>query len=270
MKYLIVFLVFFAVSARAQIALEHDYSDFYPRNFNLIQIDSGEWRYVNFRSVLSLIDTTYKDSISIYNLDHSLDRVIVTPTFGHYEETPIMIAKNLFDLDGDYTYMYHSYDTLQGLQIFKENGTLLFSCNNCGLYDIQSTTNGTKMLTSGDPYGIPPGIKVYSLPGKLPGSSTTLGVTNPSIISGNPSLPTSAYPNPSNGRVRITYELPPGVLTGQIILLTEDGKEVKRYQVTNAFNDLLIEESDLPSGSYFYKLVTDKGESHAKRIVRLK
>ena len=84
------------------------------------------------------------------------------------------------------------------------------------------------------------------------------------------SLPTFAYPNPSSGQVRITYELPAGVQRGQIILLTEDGREVKRYQVTNAFNDLLIEESDLPNGSYFYKLVTDKGESQAKRIVRLK
>jgi hypothetical protein len=167
------------------------------------------------------------------------------------------------------------------LLIFKEDGSMLFSCDACQLGNhsnsdiedafppaIKSTPLGTKMIierTSSANH------EVYSLPGKLPGCSTsTSSVVNSSVTTGDPSLPTSAYPNPSNGRVRITYELPVGVSTGEIVLLTEDGKEVKRYQVTDAFNDLLIEESDLPSGSYFYKLVTEKGNGVAKRIVLIK
>jgi hypothetical protein len=70
--------------------------------------------------------------------------------------------------------------------------------------------------------------------------------------------------------VRIAYELPLGVSSGEIVLLSEDGKEVKRYMVTNAFNDLLIEAPELPSGSYFYKLVTEKGESLVKKIALIK
>src|SRR2546429_329520 len=76
-----------------------------------------------------------------------------------------------------------------------------------------------------------------------------------------------AYPNPSQSRVRIAYELPSGVTSGEIVLTASDGREVKRYHITNAFSDLLLEEGDLPSGSYFYNVVTARGESAAQRIV---
>jgi hypothetical protein len=95
-------------------------------------------------------------------------------------------------------------------------------------------------------------------------------------VGGDPSnanyalAPSLAYPNPSSGRVRIAYDLPNGITSGEIVLTTSDGREVKRYHVTSAFNDLLIEEGDLPNGSYFYKLVTDRGESPARRIVHEK
>lgn len=41
---------------------------------------------------------------------------------------------------------------------------------------------------------------------------------------------------------------------------------MKRYRVTSAFSDILIDGADLPSGAYFYKLVTAKGESAALPI----
>ncbi|MFI5202224.1 MAG: T9SS type A sorting domain-containing protein [Candidatus Kapaibacterium sp.] len=111
---------------------------------------------------------------------------------------------------------------------------------------------------------------MYSLPGKLPHCTTTLSGVTPSTAYADPYIPTSAYPNPSSGRVRIAYQLPPGVSSGEIILTTEDGTEVKRYHVTSAFSDLLIQESDLPSGTYFYKLVTAKGESPVQAISIMK
>ncbi|MEP7235364.1 MAG: T9SS type A sorting domain-containing protein, partial [Ignavibacteriota bacterium] len=110
---------------------------------------------------------------------------------------------------------------------------------------------------------------VFSLPGKLPGSTTKSSVDPPSIVSGNP-LPTSAYPNPSNGQMRISYKLPLGVTTGELVIYTADGVEVKRLKVGEGFNDILVTKSDLSSGSYFYKLVTEKGDSEAKKLIILK
>jgi len=57
-------------------------------------------------------------------------------------------------------------------------------------------------------------------------------------------------------------------VAGDIVLFREDGTEVKRYRVTSAFSDLLLDEGDLSEGTYFYKVVADKGESAAMKIVR--
>jgi hypothetical protein len=280
MKYSILFFLFaFAVSARAQITLEHTYTDGakYGVQFGLVQVDSGTWKYVAMNK---------RDTIIIYNINHSLDRIIHIPWVNPDPSTGIFllnISKRLFDLDDASEYMVWAEDSTRQmvLLIFKEDGRLLFSCDTCQLINngnyqseidtyipssFVTTDDGTKMITV---RGYPGIYDVYSLPGKLPGCpSSTLGVSNPpSIAVSNPPLPTSAYPNPSNGRVRIAYELPLGISSGEIVLLSEDGKEVKRYMVTNAFNDLLIEAPELPSGSYFYKLVTEKGESAARRII---
>jgi hypothetical protein len=297
MKYSIIFfLCAFAVSARAQITLEHTYNigtglDSISE-ISLVEIDSGSWKYVGYTHIYSPDTVEY---FTIYNLDHSLERVIrlyqsfpASMVQAMELPVPIAISKNLFDLSGKYAYLfrfpYFRQDRTQqtALRVIREDSTILFSCDSCELYNgglsrspsdgIFATDSGVKMMVNNSIANGKHVIDVYSLPGKLPGCPTsTLGVSDPPSVAGNnPSLPTSAYPNPSNGRVRITYELPLGVSSGEIVLLTEDGKEVKRYMVTNAFSDLLIEAPELPSGSYFYKLVTEKGESATKRIVWLK
>jgi len=90
------------------------------------------------------------------------------------------------------------------------------------------------------------------------------------VLSNKNPLSSSAYPNPSNGQIRIEYQLPEGVSTGELIITNIEGIEIKKYQVGNIFNEILIEKSDLPSGSYFYKLVTEKGESEARKIMILR
>ncbi|MDP4198037.1 MAG: T9SS type A sorting domain-containing protein [Bacteroidota bacterium] len=270
MKYFVtLFLLLFAVSARTQITLEHSYQNTTDNGFCLVEVDSGVWKYVSFNR---------KDSISIFNLDHSLDRVILVPSDLWIRIQ--MIAKHLFALDSSYQVLLSSYPT-QGLRAFKEDGTVLFSCDTCYLGAVQasqeiegavlgirSTPGGTKMIVGrGFADSI---VEVYSLPGKLPPCPQKAGIINASSSLPDAVLPTSAYPNPASGRVRIAYDLPKGVASGEMILTSEDGREVKRYHVTNVFSDLLIEATDLPSGSYFYKLVTDKGESPSKRIVWMK
>jgi hypothetical protein len=271
MKYFItVFLLLFAFSSRAQITLEHTYTNTTEGGFYLAEVDSAVWKYVI---------TNLQDSISIYNLDHSLERVVIIPT-DEYSGIEV-IAKHLFDLDSSYQILLQSYHA-QGIRVFKDDGTLLFSCDQCSLgavpytggsygavSGIKSTPNGTKMVVGRG--NVDTKVEVYSLPGKLPTCSTTpLSAVNSSTAYTNPTLPTSAYPNPTSGQVRIAYELPSGVSSGDLILTAEDGREVKRYRVTSAFSDLLIEPSDLSSGSYFYKLVTEKGESQSQRIVMTK
>ncbi len=270
MKYVIpVFLILFAGSVRGQITLEHTYHHSGGSQFGLIEVDSGVWKYVQ---------TNFQDSIELYNLDHSLDRVIKIPTFSHENLVGVLIiAKRLFTVKNEYAYLVTSNDSAgEGMLLcFDENGELLFSCDTCSLgqnvglgYTFNSaivpTDSGTKMIII---RGNPNYHEVYSLPGQLPGRQTKQSGVTPSIILGTEGIPISAYPNPSSGLVRIAYQLPADVTSGEIVLSDETGRELKRYRVTSAFSDLEIQESDLPSGSYFYRLVTSKGESTAERIV---
>ena len=277
MRYLIILiLVLTAASLQAQITLEHTYPNV-KRDFSIVLVDSG---------VEKFIDYNRSDSIYIYNLDHSFDRVIIVPLKSPTNVLQLeYISKRLFDIDDSYEYLIENHGA--GLiRIFKENGDILFRCDSCVLHNeqnsLQSATNfdasiistqkGIKLLIEHFNYNVPGQeyVTVHGLPGKLPGSSTAKsGVNSPSIVSGN-SLPISAYPNPSNGQMRISYKLPLGVATGELVILSTDAVEVKRYRVGYGFNDILVEKSDLPSGSYFYKLVTDKGESETQKLIILK
>jgi hypothetical protein len=280
MKYLIVtFFVFFGVKAHAQITVEHVYSDYFTYHA-LLEVDSGDFKYVFYN---------YVDTVSIYNLDHTIDRVIKLPIIkdstGGYADKLDQISKKLFDHDDNYECLISHLSKPFSVRIYKENGDVLFGCENCKLantsginassatpFSITNTDKGTKMMidyldTNFHPFQ----TVVFSLPGKLPSTCVTKsgGTNGVQMISGS-SLPTSAYPNPSNGQVHIDYKLPDGVATGDIVITNIEGKEVRRFKVGNMFNDILIQNSDLPSGSYFYKVVTEKGESEAKRIIIVK
>jgi hypothetical protein len=245
-----------------------------------VQVDSGVSRYVFYNGY---------DSVLIYNLDHSLDRVIQLPiklndsSSNHLDQ----ISRRLFDPDDGYECLI---TTTRGqkysITIYRENGEIIFGCVSCQLTEnsmgnfgmnaatgyptaITNTEHGAKMMVDYyNGYYVFQTV-IFSLPGKVPGGAVRLGVESPSVVSGN-TFPTSAYPNPSNGQMRVSYKLPLGESTGELVIMNTEGVEVKRYRVGYGFNDILIEKSDLPSGSYFYKLVTDKGESETQKLIILK
>jgi hypothetical protein len=271
-SFILAALLFAAAPLRAQITPEHTYQ---IAGLSLVQTDSAEWKY---------IAGTFGDTVSIFNLDHSLDSKISLRTAHAAPRFVIWVARHLFSRDGLFDCLISVQDTIDshphltyGLRVIHANGEVLFGCDTCdrayglgasypGLTPspILNSPVGAKMLVTHDTQS-----EVYSLPGRLPGSTQMLSV-NPNSQSSWSQLESIAYPNPSSGRVRIAYDLPSGVTSGEIVLTASDGREVKRYHITNAFSDLLIEESDLPSGSYFYKVVTSRGESAAQRIVREK
>ncbi|MFI5263263.1 MAG: T9SS type A sorting domain-containing protein [Candidatus Kapaibacterium sp.] len=265
MKYFIVFFfIVIATTSRGQITLEHTYP------FQLIQfvlVDSDEVKYFRITS-----DT----SVDVFNADHSLYKTIriPKPSSGDGLYKVQYLSRHLFNTDDKLELLCQS--NARNTRVVNEDGQILFERDTCvpnypletgsGAVSesIVNTALGTKMFLTDLNAGT---TLVFSLPGKLPGGSTTKSsVDPPSIVSDNP-LPTSAYPNPSNGQMRISYKLPLGESTGELIILTSDGVELKRYKVGDSFNDVLVEKSDLSSGSYFYKLVTAKEESEVKRLV---
>jgi hypothetical protein len=278
-KILVLFAILFTTPVCAQITLEHTYPITHIR-IRLMQIDSNEYKYV-------LVSA---DSISLYSLDHSLYKLIIIPPDNTLPDSPAVklsfglyyISRHLFDVDDKIEYIgRNGTNNKLELLIYNEDGKKLFGCNNCtlkmyggpssgitadGLNDasLVNTEEGAKMIVyRDDTYQ----TEIYSLPGKLPTNSTKLSVTDAPTIISSSSPSTSAYPNPSNGKIRVVYSLPDGVTTGELIISSTDGREVKRYRVGNMFNDILIEKSELASGTYFYKLITERGESQARKFV---
>lgn len=77
----------------------------------------------------------------------------------------------------------------------------------------------------------------------------------------------NAYPNPTANTTRVDYTLPQGINEGEIIFYTLQGVEVKRYKVDDTFNTLLLDNTMLPAGVYFYQLQTNKGAVGSKKMV---
>src|SRR5689334_10142215 len=233
--YFVLLTIFLAISSTAQIKLEHTYQNSFPSH-GLVEVDSGVFRYVFYNS---------RDTVSVYRLDHSLDRLIVLPftDAGYLTQ----ISKRLFDLDEEYECMIVGSGNQSGIKVYKENGDIIFGCQQCQLLNsslmvehmnapgnypagIINTDQGTKMVIDYYDNNNMTQTAVFSLPGRVPGSTVKLGVLDrPSTIDGS-SFPTSAYPNPSSDKIRIEYQLPEGVTRGELIIVDVNGKQIGRYQ----------------------------------------
>jgi hypothetical protein len=269
-KLVILFALLFAIPISAQIVLEHTYDN--VDVFRYVCVDSNELMYYTFGQSGGL-------SVNIYLTDHSIYKTVNLPKLNgaSYYKVVDNFTRHLFNTDDKIEFLATSSNN--NVYILNEDGDSIFSCLNCypnfpeggAGYDLPqaviNTPTGAKMFLI-EPYqGSERKMFVYSLPGKLPTSNTKLSVTDAPTIISSSSPSTSAYPNPSNGKIRVAYSLPEGLTTGELIITTTDGREVKRYRVGNMFNDILIEKSELANGAYFYSLVTERGQSEARKFV---
>ncbi len=269
-KSLLISLLLVATISKGQITLEHFYNNAPLASFVRLSLTDNKW---------AVIDA---NTITLYNLNHSLYKTIpivgapVSPTDVMY------ISKGLFDTDS--TTIEYMVDPvgLFGTKIYREDGTLLFSEPNYStessgsLYSVPLrpidwnaiviTVNGPKMILSHiDSTGNMNGFKVFSLP----------GVYFPNGISKHNSTAdlmelSSPFPNPSGNSAQIRYTIPAGETNVEIVLYRLNGTEAKRFQVDNKFDTLELNNSDLPSGTYFYQLVSKNQQSESKKMVVIK
>jgi len=276
-KILFIALLAFCMNAKAQITLEHTYDNAstYSTFNQLIIVNfevSGE-RYVR-------IDRSGK-TIDIYDMNHSFIKSISFAGFPQTSnQTPyfLYLSENLFNTDSKIEFMYcysQGYPvTTDYTRIYNEDGSLIFQADSMyplelvntpqQQYPIYNTSYGTKMILSNVYTGQ---AKVYSLPGTL---STSIAEANGQLMQMQNGQISNLYPNPSNGAVTLQYELPKGEQEGELILYNMQGSEVKRYKVDNTFKDVLIDNTQLPTGTYFYQLQTNKGAVGTKKMVVIK
>ncbi|MCK9613874.1 MAG: T9SS type A sorting domain-containing protein [Bacteroidales bacterium] len=278
-KVIFLALITFALKSEAQITLEHVYDSASTQNIYFPEINqlmiikfevSGE-RYVRINRI--------SRTICIYNLNHSLLRTIdctflpsnINGTMGDV----LYLSENLFDTDTQiefmYIYTFGSPYNKGATKIVKENGVVIFADTGAAAvhpnwamqqWPIYNTSQGTKMILSYTNMQ----AKVFSLSGTL---TTDIAEANGLLMQQNGQL-SNLYPNPSNGAITLQYELPNGETEGELILYNMQGMEMKRYKIDNTFNDILLDNTQLPAGTYFYQLQTSKGAVGTKKMVIIK
>jgi len=273
-KIILMALLALEMTANAQITLEHIYDSASVHDNNRLMMVDFEITGQHYVRI-----NREGKTINIYDLNHSLTKTISYSGFPiNPNLCPIILylSEILFDNDPDIDFMWiYTVNYIDYTQIYNENGTLIFQGDSMSpmvfvtepqfQFPIYNTANGTKMILSCD-NNIYQQAKVFSLPGTL---TTDIAEANGQLMQQNGQL-SKLYPNPSNGAVTLQYELPEGETEGELILYNMQGLEVKRYKIDNTFNDILLDNTQLPAGTYFYQLQTSKGAVGTKKMVIIK
>ncbi|OFX33168.1 MAG: hypothetical protein A2X08_14080 [Bacteroidetes bacterium GWA2_32_17] len=282
-KFIFISLLAYSLNAKAQVTLEHTYDSSSTFAYGtpsassqlmIIKFEISGEHYVKINR--------WGKTIDIYQMNHlfvktiSLASLPTTPITNGALGDILYISEQLFDIDSKIEFMYCTASPVY-IGIYNEDGILLFSDTalpairlNVPLqqYPIYNTSMGTKMILSYNGNDLNNfKAKVFSLPGTL---SAGIEQANGQLIQMQSGQLSNLYPNPSNGSVTLQYELPKNEKEGELILYNMQGAEVKRYKVDNTFKDILLDNTALPAGTYFYQLQTKKRAVGTKKMVVIK
>ena len=256
-------------SSQIVMEVEYDSAGFnppsVPNQLMMVKLEVEGYKYIK------VLNTSAK--LVLYNLDHSLFKTI---SFNQQGYDVLYISEHLFNLDDKIEYMVTGNSTppnyIYQTYIYNEDGTLLFQGDSLrpaikqnipqAQVPIYNTPNGTKMILTIAQGPTAGNARVYGLAGTL--------ATGINTYTNNEQDGLMAYPNPARSSTKIDYTLPNGVNKGEIVFYDTQGKEVKRFNVDNTFNTLMISTEDLQSGIYYYNLQTALGNTGAKKLVTVK
>lgn len=264
---LILIAILQSIFSQSQIALEHTYNATECSQHALqfkIQLDGAGSKYVAINMNTNIM--------TLYNLSHT-----VYKSFNIYTQSSgdliLFVSDHLFNTDNKIEYLVYGFGAY--MQIFNEDGILIWqeedciSGGGCNLmyhsadfaYPIVNTDTGTKLIVHIGNFTLGWNkVKVYSLPG-------TLTTGNMELYENQFQEAMKIYPNPSSSQSTIEFELPQGKQKGEIIIYDIVGNEIKRIPVTAEQKKLTVDNSLLPSGTYFYNLIADNYLSSKKVIV---
>jgi len=256
---LIFLLLLLGVKLQAQFALENTYpgtSSFsYSGNSQqlyIIKLEVDGEKYVH-------IDRINKN-LNFYNLNHSFWKTISFASTIDLNPSAnvqgiLYISQHLFDLDDEIEFLYSDMNGpgMVVTQIVDENGTVLFTANNCapvvliyvpqGQVPIYNTPVGTKMILSCTDSS----SKVYGLPGVLS------ALINPNPIES--AIPLSIYPNPSSEKITLENGR---TLINKIFLIDERGNRIREIENMKD-KSIELNVSTLAVGIYFIQAIDEHG-----------
>jgi hypothetical protein len=283
------------LSSYAQITLEHTFnlnSYFVQNSSGNNQLTSDEVIFSQYLSSgLKYFKINYNlSTIEVYNSDYSFYKNILLP----HDSALNGVMHNwyftdkLFNLDDniEYIYTYYNYNgSGYEFKIYDDNANLIFSADKCypiawdqhfslNTYsdfiffsEIDSTFK--LGLREYDITNTSTNVKIYSLPGTLPWNMFRNGNISGTPQQDNASSEMRIFPNPSQNTNSIL--LPKGIKSGEVIVFNQFGQEVKRLTIPQNTEKIDINNTQLPSGTYFYQLQSsDKRFNQAKKVLIIK
>ena len=263
-------------TSKAQVLLDTIYQDARAKLY-MVNLEISGMKYVLRGEVQG------NRFLKFYNLDHSLWKTIdvnpfpVTlfppganplPTYNYNYES-IYISETLFDCDNDIEFMYVSNSNYRWFTgIYKENGTALLMGDSLlpmvrpnvpqQFRPIYNTPGKTKLILS----HMNGTARVYDLQ-----CSLSTGVDQNRVVSETDPPELNVFPNPSFYESQITYKLPIGVTSGEIVMYDLNGKLIRNYAVDNSFSSILIQQNEMAAGTYLYVLKANGQVIDSKKII---
>lgn len=262
-------------SLHAQITLETTYPGASLKLY-MVDLEISGMKY------LVKSDDAGNRYLKFYNLDHTLWKTIncnpfpamVSCVTGNttYFFDALYVSENLFQCDGFVEFLYCSRSDCRWFTaVYNELGTpLLIADSTAPLVKanvpqqyrpIYNTPIGTKLILSHKNGS----AKVYDLPCTL-----TTGIDQLFKNSTTDQIEMNVFPNPGYYESTVEYKLPNSINQAELVISDINGNEVKRYQIDNNFSNILISQSEIAPGTYFYSLVSDNKVLESKKVIVLK
>jgi len=259
MKYLIMFILSCMMLLSAQITPEQNYGGIL---YNL-KLKNGD--------IKNLLIDYNNNSLMVYNPDHSLYKAIQVPVPSGYAIYYVSILTDkLFDNDDQLEAAVafsksDSTGTYYLGRVIEDNGTIVTEVADCYSFAAVGKSSSYKLhcyqaKISNGSYTY--STKVYSVPGSVATVSPEEGERY--------NIESMSYPNPSNGAVCISYQLPDKSSIGELQLFNTAGQQLAVYQLHDLQGNFMLPTAGLTTGTYFYRLVSGAMSSKFNKLMILK
>lgn len=251
------FLFLFLKNSQAQLVLEKTYAadSLMAETFLMSYVNVGPagYKFVNHRW----------NGFDLYNSDHSLYKSITYPeaSYGYGVTATPYISQTLVNDDDkiEYIVTFTGKYAADYTIVADEDGKVLLKVEGTKFFSVQGPENDKKIIFSmrdGNNYFRFNEYRIYST--KKPNSSQET-----MRFSGN-----KAYPNPATMQIKIPYELDSA--SGELQIFSFDGKLLKNYSITKAFDHFLMDTSGMAAGTYIYKIWSGNSVKSGKFIIETK
>jgi len=246
------------VPAFSQLQYEHTYGE----SANLVQLEGlGEAYY-------SMDVNSW--ACYLYRMDHSLMKTITLSNPGAYYLADIQhVSQYLFNDDEKVELVYTclkyiptelSYYTVYESKVINEDGAVLLTLPGVGFTQVVETSAGKKLLAYEYYYSTDP-WQTRTLVYGLPDHSQTVTRSWESDQS------VSSWPNPADRMVNIAVGNAGKGLPGTLVFSDLNGRTVLSLPVSASAGNIGVPVSDLPPGTYLFRVRTDLGESTAGKLI---